>query len=736
MEKFNIGLIGLGAIGSPIADKLFSKYGNDFCLIASGERYERFVSDKLFINDRPFTPKMISSRKELDDELSLIIVCIKNYDLESALEDICAVISTNTIILPLQNGLFARDFFRKRFPENCILSGFIQGPNTERFGNQIVYQNGGTIHIGCPTNNAEATKVYNHLLNADIDIILENDIEKSVWKKWMLNVAGNSITALTGADYSMFKKYKELQHICTEAMKEFLEIAHAENVRLTTDDINDILNYYINYNGEKKTSMLVDMTNERRTENEFLSGKAIELATIRNISVPIITTLFYLIRTKESIYMNEKQSAINALLKNDYLYDRVLMDNIKDIHLVLQSKATLLDFTTPQLDKLSSILNWTVNNSDFYKYLSFKENLNLYDFPVMNKNIMKSNYNSLKTAFYENKKTHLMHTSGSTGTPFTVIQNIEKRQRHIADLKYFGALADYKDGDPMCYLRAKPTATKEEQERDKIWQLDISNLNRDTLISYYSIILEKGCVALIAYPSTLETAVSIWSKEFIDQSNVRTIITTSEMLTEELKTKIKNFFRKPVNIYARYSNTENGILGQETDETGRFALNWASYYFEILKLDRDEPAEQGELGRVVITDLYNKAFPMIRYDTGDLAKLNFYKDKLPELSELYGRKMDLIYDVYGEAVSPFLLARTMRLSNSIEQWQFMQTGSKNYILKITSNLDIKPTCTSEIFGFKQVLGENAIIDVNYVEEIPIMSSLKRKLIVQEYYKEK
>lgn len=284
--------------------------------------------------------------------------------------------------------------------------------------------------------------------------------------------------------------------------------------------------------------------------------------------------------------------------------------------------------------------------------------------------------------------------------PFTVIQNAEKRERHIADLKYFGALAGYLDRDPMCYLRAKPTATPEEQ-----------------------------CTALIAYPSTLETAVDFWTAHFTNESCIQTIISTSETLTDEVKEKLRNFFGEKVGVYARYSNTEQGILGQETGQSGRYCLNWASYYFEVLKLDSDEPAEDGELGRIVITDMYNKAFPMIRYDTGDVAKMVHEEGKLPEFEELFGRRMDLIYDTNGEVVSPFLLCRTMRLSHGIEQWQFIQETRNAYKLKITSNSPEKPSVDKEVEGFRRTLGQDAVINVEYVEDIPVMNSLKRKLIV-------
>jgi phenylacetate-CoA ligase len=380
--------------------------------------------------------------------------------------------------------------------------------------------------------------------------------------------------------------------------------------------------------------------------------------------------------------------------------------------------------------RLKYIMEYAVENTSFYSKYAGATRLD--EFPVVNKRLLNENYEDVMVHAFDGVKTHKMHTSGSTGIPFTVIQNLEKRERHIADLKYFGALAGYADHNPMCYLRAKPTATPEEQERDNIWQLDISNMSDNKLTDYYHVMVEKKCTALMAYPSTLETSVDFWSKTFVNDSMVKTIISTSEILTNEVRRKLKNFFGDDAGIYARYSDMELGILGQETDVSGQYKLNWASYYFEILKLESDEKAQPGELGRIVITDLYNEAFPMIRYDTGDVARMNQDMDGgLPILTDLYGRRMDLLYDTKGKVVSPHLISRTMCLSQKIKQWQFIQETKDTYTLRVTANIYDKPNVDKEIQKFKEILGGDANILVEYVENIPVMNSLKRKVIVSK-----
>lgn len=730
-----IGLIGLGAIGTPIAHKLYTHYGSDFYLIASEEIKKMLNAQTIYVNGDLFDPAIYSDKDEIGFNTDLIVVCIKNYDLRSSLSNIRAFVGKNTMILPLQNGIYSYKLFKDSFPENKVIQGYVQGPNTEIVPEGFIYQNPGDIHIGSEEFFNEAQAIVNLLRNAGTPAFYEDNIMKMAWKKWMLNVAGNSVTALTGADYSLFKLYSDLQDVCRQAMQEFLLIARAENVDLNENDINDVINYYVTYIGSKKTSMLMDVINERKTENDYLAGTALQLGQKHGIKLPIISTLYYLMEVKEEVYMERKGClAMKELFTEGIEYSDALRVQMNDVSRKMEDKEYARVINSGEMPpKLKELLTYAAENTEFYS--KYKDAKSLSELPVMNKTILNENYDSIVVHSFDNIKTHKMHTSGSTGIPFTVIQDLAKRERHIADLKYFGALAGYADHDPMCYLRAKPTATPEEQERDNIWQLDICNLSEKNLTDYYHVMVEKKCTALIAYPSTLETAVDFWSKNFTNESCVETIISTSETLTDEVKEKLRGFFGESVGIYARYSNTEQGILGQETGISGQYKLNWASYYFEILKMDSDEPAVLGELGRIVITDLYNKAFPMIRYDTGDVARMmKTNNDELPEFAELYGRRMDLIYDLNGEVVSPFLLCRTMRLSHGIEQWQFIQESESEYTLKITANTEEKPDVSKEIEGFKRTLGQEAIITVEYVENIPVMNSLKRKLIVSNLKK--
>lgn len=383
-----------------------------------------------------------------------------------------------------------------------------------------------------------------------------------------------------------------------------------------------------------------------------------------------------------------------------------------------------------QTDDLTDLLEYARKNTEFYANI---EKADIRLFPVVNKSILKDNNDSVFVKSYADKKTVIKKTSGSTGTPFAVAHCMDKWYRHVADLKYFGELAGYRDHDSLCYFRAMPTASEEAQKKDNIWQVDICDLSEENLTKYYHFMIEKKCTALLAYASSLETAVNFWIKKFPENKLfVKSVICISETLTDEVRAKLESYFGKDAQIRARYSNTENGILGQEIGVSGSYALNWASYYFEILKMDSDEPAEEGELGRIVVTDLYNRAFPMIRYDTGDVAKMGRADGEYPYFYELFGRRMDLIRTSDGGVVSPFLISQTFKCAKGVAQWQFIQKTLKDYVIKVVvADGFAKPTFDSEIADFKKILGDDINIVIEYVDEVPVLNSLKRKLIISE-----
>lgn len=372
-------------------------------------------------------------------------------------------------------------------------------------------------------------------------------------------------------------------------------------------------------------------------------------------------------------------------------------------------------------EKISKLLYHVTKTTNFY---SNYENKDIIEFPIVDKNIIKSNFNNIVSNKYKVEKLHKMSTSGSTGNPFVVYQNKEKRRRVIAEIMFFNDIVGYYFGEKQIYCRVwneKNRKNKFIKFIQNIETYDISNLCDENINNLYKLLEKKKIKNILSYSSTLDVV----SNLNVDTSNlkVKSIVSGAATLSLSTRKKLKKIFN--CNIVSRYSNQKNGILAQDTDRDYKFVLNTANYYYEFLKMDSNEPALEGEISRLIITDLYNYAEPMIRYDTGDTCIFKIENNK-KVITEIYGRKIDLIYNVKGEIMSPHVITKIMASYIKIEEFQFIQKANNKYQLNLKCKHKINDNLLREEVG--NVLGNNIELKIEYVKEIPKLQSGKRKYI--------
>lgn len=391
--------------------------------------------------------------------------------------------------------------------------------------------------------------------------------------------------------------------------------------------------------------------------------------------------------------------------------------------------------------KLKDFLKYVSTNSPFYgSYLG----RSLSYFPVVNKSILLENYDEIRIPQDripgQKGKLHIQSTSGSTGTPFAIPQDTEKRNRRIAELKYFGKVVGFKSHDMLVHLRTWnrwQTKTPAQIRRERIIPFDISTMGEENLAQLVEIINQNKAVCLRGYASSFDLLANYLKAKDLHLPSVRIIIAGSEALHDDVRVKVKE--QIGCEIISQYADEEIGILAQESIPTSEkdnvMYLNNASCIVEVLKIETNEKAEYGELGRIVVTDMHNHAFPIVRYDTGDVGIMmppNGKSNGFPILSKLYGRRLDLCYTTSNQPFSPMTIGRIMKHYDKIAQWQFVQTGEKNYLLKIVMGNAIEGYLNSAIDTLRETLGADAEIEIEYVNEIPVLASGKRKPVVNQF----
>ena len=381
-------------------------------------------------------------------------------------------------------------------------------------------------------------------------------------------------------------------------------------------------------------------------------------------------------------------------------------------------------------ERIQNLIRHAVKTTDFYK--DYPEDIPLEKLPVVNKDTFRQHYDSFLSSTYKDAEDNrIMCTSGSTGTPLRMIQNKDKICHNTAGGIFLGAAAGYYIGMKEAFIRVWVNNVRKSKFRllqENLIMMDSSRMDDKALAGMLNVIEKKKVKCLVGYSSALGELSEYIRKDGRDCSKFRekAIIPISETMPEPVRRTLEKQFGCPVRAW--YSNEENGIMGLQNEDNEGYHIDTETYYYEILKMDSDEPAEEGELGRIVVTDYYNKTFPMVRYDTGDTGIMRMYNDPKGRVHgkyvEIYGRRGSLMYNTKGEPLSIHVFMNTLlKFEGIVYQAKCIQWGEKDYELLVNADQE-KLDIDEVLAAYRHYLGEDAEIKVTYVDEIPIQASGK------------
>lgn len=378
---------------------------------------------------------------------------------------------------------------------------------------------------------------------------------------------------------------------------------------------------------------------------------------------------------------------------------------------------------------LNDILTHAVLYSAYYKpYAGFKR---LEDFPIVNKNVYREHWNDIVVKEYSGlPDSRVKFTSGSTGTPFKMVLDRYRHCRWIAGNKVFRELVGMKSHDKAVYVSENITDKNipmERQIRDNVFYVDCVYLDGKGINEFIDYLISNGVRYMTILASALDRicaaikagTVRKWTGEFVG------IITMSDALKESTRKTTSEYFKCPV--YDMYGNEEFGVIASE-DGSGKGKLvNMADLWIEVLDLNEDIPVKEGEVGRLIITDLHNRAFPMIRYEIGDLASIIEDDDGKFYLEQLAGRKADMLYTTDNRPVFYFHVVSLLEPYQDIRQFQLIQEDYHhfNWIL----NTDNHSYEDMIIKHSKEIFGGDAEFHFEYVDDIPKLKSGKFRMTV-------
>ena len=419
------------------------------------------------------------------------------------------------------------------------------------------------------------------------------------------------------------------------------------------------------------------------------------------------------------------------ILKSGFLFSDLLAGGKVNWHLrnmreLYSSSAKMSEFRAA---KLKEILEYACRSTAHYA--SFAGANRLQDFPVLSQATLRYSLEDFTTGDKKVLENSVQaSTSGSYGMPMVFSFDRDKYARRRAEVIHFNSLAGFELG--MRYarihtsLKAIQSTSSAMARRQNLFDIYLSGTADNHLGAACERLSEGKMDVLLGWPSLLSGLVAFADKRNVKVPKLRTIVSYGEVLTDEDRELIGKAFGCPV--FDRYACTELGVIAHDFPGGPRLGINEASYVVELLEPERDLPAKPGTRGRVVITDLYSKAIPLIRYDTGDTA-LVAEAGLRPHISRIEGRYNETIFDTKGNPMLSLQLYSALDWSQKklMRQFQIAQTAETSYELVVIpkSRLD----ACALVSGMKAVLGEDAEVAVRLVDKIDPLPSGKRPVIV-------
>ncbi len=292
-----IGILGLGGVGGYFGGLLAKAYFKsdevEVIFIARGETQKAITESGLKIvtdeNEIIVHPKLVSNNPDEIGVLDYLICATKTYDIEESLLSLQKCITPKTVILPLYNGVDAPERIKKIFPENDILQGcvyiisMIVSPGTIR--KMGFYEK---LFFGSKTVSiAKLEALQNVLQKAKIESYLVENIEETVWEKFIFISALASATSYLNQNIGSILKKKKSMSVYTELLHEIEAVARAKGLQLPKDIVNQTIIKLEKSPKEATSSMHRDLLADRNTEVTSLTQFVVNEGLKYGVATPL-----------------------------------------------------------------------------------------------------------------------------------------------------------------------------------------------------------------------------------------------------------------------------------------------------------------------------------------------------------------------------------------------------------------------------------------------------------------
>ncbi len=388
-----------------------------------------------------------------------------------------------------------------------------------------------------------------------------------------------------------------------------------------------------------------------------------------------------------------------------------------------------------QFNRLKFILGYSYKHNEYYKLLFDKNCIepsriktpdDMDRIPTLSKHDIRENYDIIISNGYNRKNLLLYKTGGSVGIPLEIYMTHNCSHLKNAFTRMCDRWTGWKYGEPIGALWGNIPKNKTLKEKIRNYlilpyiYLDTVQLNEESVKKFCKEWKKAQPTLLFGHAHSIYILAKYLVDEVDHPIKPKGIISSSMTLLDNEKAFIEEVFH--VKVFNRYGCEEVSLIACECEKHKGLHINTEHLYVEFLNSDGTH-AKHGVEGEIVVTDLLNKAMPLIRYKVGDVG-IPIDHDcscgrGAPLMSRVSGRTADFLIRVDGTKIAGIsIIENTLTKIPGIEQMQIIQKSLFEIIVNIVPDEKyISDTEKAITKYFKITFGGNVHVAVNKVDKI-------------------
>lgn len=351
------------------------------------------------------------------------------------------------------------------------------------------------------------------------------------------------------------------------------------------------------------------------------------------------------------------------------------------------------------------IVLFHLKNNPFYKSVCKKGFTTWSELPILTKSDLQAPLKDRLSNGYSLKNVYVNKTSGSTGNPFYFAKD---KFSHALTWAIIQNRFNWNDlyGKRQARFYGIPSETIPKiKERTKDffanrYRFNVFDLSDAAFEKWIEKFKSTKFVYLNGYTTVIVAFANYLNSKNIVLKDVcpslKACVVTSEMCFEEDKIAMNTAFGIP--IINEYGASELDLIAFQNTKN-QWIINTESLFIEIVD-DNNTPLPYGELGRVIVTSLYNKAHPFIRYELGDVGILKKIDSKTIILDKLEGRREDIVHLPSGKKAPGlsfyYVTKSVMKDTGTIKEVKVTQTTLSAFEIHYASNNELSEKQMSDV----------------------------------------